>query len=391
MTTMSGPRQSARRRDFSNRQTFPGTDGNRFDSVVRAADTVQRLPTPIFALLLLVLATLPGLAHASWALAAWMVLFFLTNWALLAALPRAGRSFGPAHPTSLLLALMRLPFALLPLPLALALQALGTALVVYGFWVEPHRLTVTRQTLRSPKLRPGRPLRLLHLGDLHTEIGFTAREARLIKLTTAARPDVILFSGDFLNLSYLRDPRAWAVARHVLSALSAPLGVFAVSGSPAVDQPEVVAQVLAGLSHVRWLRDEKVTLAHADQTIDLIGLECTHKPFVDGPRLRTLLGAGPLENFTLLLYHTPDLAPEAAEAGVDLQLSGHTHGGQVRLPLYGALYAASLYGKRYEMGRHTEAGLTLYVTRGVGLEGKGAPRVRVLCAPEIVLWELDGA
>ncbi len=111
---------------------------------------------------------------------------------------------------------------------------------------------------------------------------------------------------------------------------------------------------------------------------------------LDGPRLQTLLGAGPRDTITLLLYHTPDLAPEAAAAGIDLQLSGHTHGGQVRLPLFGALYAASLYGKRYEVGRLSEGGLTLYVTRGVGLEGKGAPRVRFLCPPEIVLWELGG-
>jgi predicted MPP superfamily phosphohydrolase len=201
---------------------------------------------------------------------------------------------------------------------------------------------------------------------------------------------VILFSGDFINLSYLQDPRAWEVARGVLRQLEAPLGVFAVSGSPAVDLPDVVAQVLVGLPHVRWLRDEMVTLEHQGQSFDLVGLHCTHQPFVDGPRLLTLLGEDARKNFTILLYHTPDLAPEAADAGIDLQLSGHTHGGQVRLPFYGALYTASLYGKQYEMGRRTEGGLTLYVTRGVGLEGKGAPRVRVLCPPEIVLWEISG-
>jgi predicted MPP superfamily phosphohydrolase len=91
-----------------------------------------------------------------------------------------------------------------------------------------------------------------------------------------------------------------------------------------------------------------------------------------------------------LLYHTPDLAPEAAEAGIDLQLSGHTHGGQVRLPFFGALFAGSLYGKRYEVGRLSEGALTLYVTRGIGMEGKGAPRVRFLSPPEITLWELSG-
>ena len=378
------------RPDFSTRQHFPGTHGNSFDIVLRGAEFVERLPLPAFGLVLLVLAGMPALARGSWLLWAVMAFFLLGDWSLLGALPRAGRSFGPARPTTLLLAFMRLPFALLPLPWALAAQVVGTLLVVYGFWVEPHRLGVTRQLLRTPKLAPGRPLRLLHLGDLHAEIGFTGREAQLLQHVHACQPDLILFSGDFLNLSYLRDQRAWEVARRVLHALEAPLGVFAVSGSPAVDEPDILEELLAGLPNLRWLRDELVTLEHDGRAFDLVGLHCTHKPFVDGPRLATLLGPGPRERFTLLLYHTPDLAPEAADLGVDLQLSGHTHGGQVRLPLYGALYAASLYGKRYEMGRRPEGSLTLYVTRGIGMEGKAAPRVRVLCPPEIILWEIHG-
>jgi predicted MPP superfamily phosphohydrolase len=123
--------------------------------------------------------------------------------------------------------------------------------------------------------------------------------------------------------------------------------------------------------------------------VELVGLTCTHKPFVDRPVLDQVLGGRP-QTFTVLLYHSPDLAPEAAEAGVDLQLSGHTHGGQVRLPFFGAFYAGSLYGKQLECGRYEVNGLTLYVSRGLGLEGKGAPRVRFLCPPEISLWELSG-
>lgn len=383
------------KRDFTQVQEFPGTHGNRFDIVLRVADIIEGLPGPVFALLLAALAALPALLWRSWpaALALWA--FLLADWALLAALPRYQRSYGPAKPPTLLLAGARLFFALLPPVVSLPLQAVGTLLVVYGFWIEPHRLGLTRQTLRSPKLTGARPLRLLHLGDLHAEIGVTGRERELIRQVHALQPDLILFSGDYLSLSYLHDERAWAAARTVLRELHAPLGVFAVSGSPAVDLPEVVPQVLAGLDNIRWLQDELVTVRHAGATVDLVGLTCTHKPFVDGPRLNAVLAQarGPQPDpaaapFTLLLYHTPDLAPEAAEAGVDLQLSGHTHGGQVRLPFYGALFAASLYGKRYEMGRRREDGLTLYVTRGIGMEGKGAPRVRFLAPPEIILWEL---
>jgi predicted MPP superfamily phosphohydrolase len=387
---------ASRKRDFTHVQHFPGTHGNRFDLVLRAANVIQDLPAPAYALLLLALASMPGLARGSWLVGLIVWLFLLGDWALLAALPRYNRSYGPAKPPSLLLAFMRLPPTLLPLSWSLPLQALGTMLVIYGFWIEPHRLRLTRQHLVSPKLRASPPLRVLHLGDLHAEIGITRRERELMTLVRETQPDLILFSGDFLNLSYLRDQRAWEAARTVLRELQAPLGVFAVTGSPAVDLPDVVPLVLEGLTHVRWLRDEVVALAHAGHRLDLVGLTCTHKPFVDGPRLAEVLAdaRGPSLNgtqpFTILLYHTPDLAPEAAEAGIDLQLSGHTHGGQVRLPFYGALFAGSLYGKRYEVGRLAEGGMTLYVTRGIGMEGKGAPRVRFLSPPEITLWELRG-
>jgi uncharacterized protein len=374
------------RPDFSHRRSFPGTQGNPFDVVLRLARLIQRLPGPVFAGLLGILALLTTFGR--WPLTLGLWAFCLGDWALVAALPQAGKSFGPPNPPTLLLALLRAPFALLSWPWALAAQLTGTALVVYGFWIEPHRVRLTRQTLHSPKLAPNAPpLRLLHLGDLHIE-RLTDRERQVLALTRETAPDLILFSGDFLNLSNIYDPQAWEAVRAFMRELTAPLGVFAVAGSPAVDKPEVVPQLLKDLP-LRWLQDETVTLTHHGQSLDLIGLTCTHKPFVDGPRLAALLDHRG-EAFRLLLYHTPDLAPEAADLGVDLQLSGHTHGGQVRLPLWGALYAGSLYGKRFEAGRQQMDQLTLYITRGIGMEGEGAPRIRFLCPPEIILWEIGG-
>jgi len=381
------PRMDFIKRDFTHVKHFPGTHGNTLDDILHGLDRLERIPAPVFPLILLALAFPPAWGNAAWAGALW--LFMLGDWALLAALPRANKSFGPAKPNALLLAVLRAPFAVLPLPWALLPQIIGTLLVVYGFWIEPHRLTLTRQTLASRKLNANAPpVRVLHLGDLHIE-RLTDRERRLNALIRSLAPDLIVFSGDFLNLSFIHDPTAQAECRAVLREWSAPLGVFAVSGSPAVDQEEVMPQVLEGMP-IRWLRDEAVVLDHGGQRLAVVGLACTHKPFVERPRLDAVLATVPRETFTLLLYHSPDLAPEAAEAGVELQLSGHTHAGQVRLPGYGALITGSLYGKALEAGRKDVNGLTLYVTRGIGLEGKGAPRVRFLCPPEIILWELGG-
>ncbi len=372
-------------KDFSRRTRFPGTVTSPFDALLRLDDAVRRVPPPLFAALLFALALVPTRADGLLAFGLW--LFFLSDWGLMAALPRAGKSFGPSKPPTLLLALPRALCAALPLPWSALAQLVGTALVVYGFWIEPHRVGVTRQTFRSAKLKPGAPpLRALHLGDLHVE-RVTAREHQLIELVRALEPEVILFSGDFLNLSNVDDPIAWEQTRAVLRQLTAPLGVFVVTGSPPVDKPQIIPRLLDGLDNLRWLRDERVTITHHGQPIDIVGITCTHQPPVDGATLNSILRGDP-DNLTILLYHTPDLAPEAAAQGVDLQLSGHTHGGQVRLPLFGALYTSSLYGKRFEMGRYAIDQLTLYVMRGIGMEGRGAPRVRFLCPPEIVLWEI---
>ena len=74
---------------------------------------------------------------------------------------------------------------------------------------------------------------------------------------------------------------------------------------------------------------------------------------------------------------------------IDLMLSGHTHGGQVRLPFFGAIFTGSLYGRKLQSGLYRLYQTSLYISRGIGLEGMGAPRVRFLCKPEVVEWVIQ--
>jgi predicted MPP superfamily phosphohydrolase len=104
--------------------------------------------------------------------------------------------------------------------------------------------------------------------------------------------------------------------------------------------------------------------------------------------LQDLAGQVPTDAYSLLLYHTPDLIESASAAQINLYLAGHTHGGQVRLPFYGAIITASRHHKQYEMGAYTVGETFLYVSRGLGMEGYGMPRLRFLCPPELVLFEL---
>ena len=371
--------------DFSKRKSFPGETGNPLDILLFFQwQSWNKSRPPLFAILLVTLAHLRF--WGNWPMTLTMAAFFLTDWLMLLLLPKLNRSFGPSQPPTTLLVLMRLVFTLLPSPWMVLVQCVGTYLIVYGFWIEPHRIHVTQQTLVSSKLKStNHPLRLLHLGDLHIERS-SQREKQLNELIDHIAPDVIVFSGDFLNLTYRTDPTAMQAARQIISQWHAPLGIYMVTGSPAVDFPEIVTDILAGLP-VKWLQNESVILEHETNQINLIGLSCSHRPHKDAPILTNL--APQEQALNILLYHSPDLAPEAAQSGIDLQLSGHTHGGQIRLPWYGALVTGSLYGKRFEAGRYQIEDMVLYVTRGIGLEGAAAPRVRFLCPPEIVLWEIS--
>jgi predicted MPP superfamily phosphohydrolase len=377
-----------------------------------AFNGLSKLPAAIVALILLGLATLVGLAwqHGAGAVGlAWgaggvFLAFVASDWLLLWLLPRKNISYGPVEPPLLALAGLRWTLALagvafvfwtrmapgVAMGLVAILYAMISAVSVYGVAIEPFRLGVTEMALSSPKLSADAPpVRVLQMGDFHIE-RLTRREHDLLAQVAALAPDVILLTGDYLNLSYVYDKTALKEARKFLRQLAAPFGVYAVSGSPPVDPPAIVDRLFDGLDNSRLLRNEHVALDVHGQRFYVVGLVCSHDPAIDPGRLKVSLADVPRDAFTIVLYHSPDLMPEMVEAGVDLYLAGHTHGGQIRLPLYGAVLTSSVYGKRYEMGPYQEANTHLYVARGIGMEGMGAPRARFLSPPEIVLWTLAG-
>ncbi|MFZ5918427.1 MAG: metallophosphoesterase [Chloroflexota bacterium] len=373
---------------------------------------LSRLSWPAMAVILVALALAVGVVWRgviSWAWAGWLagglyLLFAAADWLLLWLLPRRNMAYGPVEPPLMALAALRWALALMAaalvvwpgltagaslIALTLAFGAIS-ALSVYAVAIEPFRLGVTEMTLCSPRLSAQAPsLRVLQMGDLHIE-RLTRRERELSDRIVALAPDLILLTGDYLNLSYVYDGLAIEQARAFLGRLQAPFGVYAVAGSPPVDPPETVQQIFQGLGNVRLLQNESSILDVRGQRIGLVGVTCSHDLQVDAARLDRSLADVPSDTFTLLLYHSPDLMPEMASRGVDLYLAGHTHGGQIRLPFLGAILTSSAYGKRYEMGHYRQGRTQLYVARGVGMEGLGAPRARLLCPPEIVLWTLAG-
>lgn len=376
-------------RDFSTFKHFPGTVGNPFDVVLHSLEKWEHFSASIVLLLLAALTVLANLPR--WLLSGtfhwqslFLLVFLLSDWLLIGLLPRLHLSFGPTKTIVLILACLRALFWLLPLGIALTAEIIGTILILYGCTYEPFHLDIHTEVSVTPKRFAPPSLKVLHLGDLHVE-RWTRREEEIVRRARELQPDLILFSGDVLNLSYLHDPVAQQDARRFFRALSAPLGIYGVSGSPAVDLSELFPTLLADTSFQR-LDNECVEIGH----LCVWGLTCSHDPAQDEQRLQEMLSRHPLnsQRFNLLLHHSPDLAPLAARYGFDLQLAGHTHGGQVCLPGYGALFTGSLYGKTFESGHYQVNGMELYVTRGLGLEGAIAPRVRTFCRPEMIWWEL---
>lgn len=336
------------------------------------------------------------------AVAGALLAFFAADAALLRQLPRRRLSFGPWQGQIAALALPRAGVALVlglvglwlgwtgALLLMVAAQFVGTATLYRAALVEPRRLGLSRLAVTTHRLPPGAPpIRILHIGDIHLERS-SIREARLLELADEAQPDLILLTGDYVNLSNNIDPETHQAVRRLLGQLHARYGVFAVLGTPPVDLPAVMPQVFAGLS-ARLLRDEAVVVTLSrGRRLTLLGLDCHHDIPRDTATLDRVLAGAADAGPRVLLYHSPELMPAAVERGIDLYLCGHTHGGQVRLPLVGPLLTASQLGRRYVMGHYQEGRTHLYVTRGVGFEGLAAPRVRLFCPPEVGLVEVSG-
>jgi uncharacterized protein len=324
-------------------------------------------------------------------------LFFLIDGLILRQLPARKISFGPWKGQILALMMPRLGATLIlglgelwlvhqvAISLMLTVQIIGTIALIRGALIEPRHLALTNLTITTDRMTARlAPIRLLHITDLHIE-RLSRREHCLLDLIPESRPDLIIITGDYVNLSFNQDPITFRQVRAFLGGLAAPCGVYAVLGSPPVDLHDSIPDLFRDLP-VRLLRNEvvKVNLG-AGCSLTLVGMDCHHDIARDSAILDHLMPTTSDGDPVILLYHSPELMPQAVGHGIDLYVCGHTHGGQVRLPLIGPIVTSSNLGRRYVMGHYHEGRTHLYVSRGIGFEGLGAPRVRLFCPPEVTL------
>lgn len=263
--------------------------------------------------------------------------------------------------------------------LALALLALALVLVAsYAFWVEPFWVEVTHVEVASPKLTG--PVRIVVLADLQTD-RLGAYEERVLRRVVAEKPDLVLLAGDYVHAD---TPAQVATLQMQLNTLlrqlefAAPRGIFAVRGN--VDG-EGWERVFAGLP---------ITVVQATQTFDVGAIRLTCLGMRDSFDPNFQLGNQDCRTYHIVLGHSPDYALGRVEA--DLLVAGHTHGGQVRLPLVGPLMTGSRVPRSWASGcRVLPEGRLLVVSRGIGMEREFAPRLRFLCRPQLVVLDLKPA
>lgn len=258
----------------------------------------------------------------------------------------------------------------------LKMSAAALALTIAGSGVgQTYRFEVVRQALRVPAL--SRPLSVAVLSDLH--YGPFIRDGSVrawVEATNAEKPDAVLLTGDIVDRLASTSIRPLL---GLLGTLRAPLGVFAVLGNH---------------DHLRFPSTEVFRRA-----LERVGICVLHNTgrvlrkdvYLAGvddlrhgrPDLAAALAQRPPGTACILLSHNPDVLPEVP-AQVDLTLCGHTHGGQVRLPLFGPIVTSSAFGERFVMG-WVSGPARGYVTRGLGVT---AVPLRWNCPAELTLVEL---
>lgn len=251
----------------------------------------------------------------------------------------------------------------------LLLGAIGFGCVIYGFF-EPLQLVTTSLKISSSKLKS--PIRIVQLTDLHCD-GTIRNEKKLPQVVRDLHPDLILFTGDAANNELGLEDFHTCMAE--ISKIAPTFGVYGNHDSRTRRKVETFQNSrvdnLDSRSTVVDVKGNKVWIGGA--AIDSEGF------------LSDIMSKAPGDAYKIFLYHYPDGIRAASAKGLDLFLAGQTHGGQIRLPFYGALVTASTLGKQFEYGHYVVGKTHMNVSSGIGMTGLP---VRFLTPPEVAVIDV---
>ncbi len=270
-----------------------------------------------------------------------------------------------------------------------------TAVATDGLLIEPNAVRLVQLELRLSRLpQAWDGVRIAQLSDFHYDQHFSVHPIReAVNMVNGLNPDLVVLTGDFITRPFLtsyRHPgkkfvRAIEPCASLLGQLRSRLGVFACLGNHDVaghsDANAIHIGEVLSASGIRVLRNQTFPLEQSGTRLWLAGLD----DVMEGrPQLKETLSMVPSGETTILLVHEPDFADDVRKFPVDLQLSGHSHGGQIRVPFLGAPYLPDL-AQNYPMGLYRLGSLVLYTN--VGLGTIRLP-IRFDCPPEVTLFTL---
>jgi uncharacterized protein len=246
----------------------------------------------------------------------------------------------------------------------------------YGYFYGRHALEMNRVRVPVAGLPPALTgLRIGLLTDVHRSRWVSEDDVtRAVSLLMADKPDLIVLGGDYVTWG---DRRFVEASAEALGLLSAPHGVFGILGNHDDDHDMPMALSARG---VHMLKDARTRLAIGNEHLDLVGIRFWTKRAAD-----IALAMRGAEGTVVLLAHDPRRLTEALALKIPLVLSGHTHGGQVVLPLIGAV-AAHQFPIVAGLARSEDT--TMFVSRGVGTV---YVPVRINCPPEVAVLTLQPA
>jgi uncharacterized protein len=232
-----------------------------------------------------------------------------------------------------------------------------------------------------------KPLRIVFVADFHAG-SYSGDVARLTAIMAEAQghhPDLVLYGGDYMNMAPVGGGRiAPRVIAGLLGRIEAPLGRFAVLGNHDYDYG--AAEIAAAIRDrgITVLDDELRALSHEGATFDLLGIPDAHS---DRDAAQSVIRGLSPQCPTLILTHDPHWF-RYVRAPAHMMLSGHTHGGQIRLPYFGAFINMSRAPLRWSYGHVVENGRHLFVTAGIGTS---AIPLRIGAPPDYAVIEINGS
>ena len=248
-------------------------------------------------------------------------------------------------------------------------------------YVNPYRPQIERVELQLPTGAEGlHGFKIGFVTDTHVGPFVSLADLhRALDLVRGESPDLILLGGDYISES----PRYVADTAAVISDLlsETPLGGYGVIGNHDLSVSRTRVQEGLMTVGIPILRNQLVTVDYKGSTLAIAGIDET---LLGDPQPIETIAQAPAGVPVLALWHEPEFAERATAAGAFAQISGHTHGGQIRIPGIGPV-GLPVHGKRHVIGMNSADGMPVYTSRGVGVY---RPPARFNCPPEVTLITL---